>query len=98
MGSHTPTRGLPALFRSAIDWLRAGYADEAPRRGHSPLIALNGPKALSNKQTREIADGLPPRADRIDVEVAITETTDRLPTPAEVRAVLSRRTAAGRHD
>jgi Protein of unknown function (DUF3349) len=70
-----------------IDWLRAGYAEEAPRHGHSPLIALNGPMSLTNKQTREIAHGLPPRADRTEVEVAITKTTDRLPTDAQVRTV-----------
>jgi hypothetical protein len=80
-------RRTSAVLSSLIDWLRAGYADEAPRHGHSSLIALNGPTSLTDKQTREIADGLAPRADRIEVEVAITKTTDRLPTDAQVRTV-----------
>jgi Protein of unknown function (DUF3349) len=86
-GSHGRPDRIRSRFQSLINWLRAGYADEAPRQGHSPLIALNGPTSLSDKQTREIADGLAPRADRIDVEVAITKTTDRLPTDAQVRTV-----------
>jgi hypothetical protein len=83
----TGRRRVSVAFWSVIDWLRAGYTEEAPRQGHSPLIALNGPPSLSDKQTREIADGLAPRADRIDVEVAIIKATDRLPTDAQVHRV-----------
>jgi hypothetical protein len=35
---------------SIINWLRAGYPDDAPRTGYSPLLALNGPISLSDKQ------------------------------------------------
>jgi hypothetical protein len=34
------------MFRSIIDWFRAGYPDEAPSTGYSPLLALNGPIGL----------------------------------------------------
>ncbi|HEX9175963.1 MAG TPA: DUF3349 domain-containing protein, partial [Mycobacterium sp.] len=43
-----------STFQSVIDWLRAGYPDEGPRTGHSPLLALNGPIALSPRQTEQI--------------------------------------------
>jgi hypothetical protein len=71
-----------------IPWLRAGYADEAPRTGYSPLIALNGPIALSDRETHEIAAefdaGL---CDRTDIAVAITRVTGRLPSPSQVQKV-----------
>ncbi|MDT5280207.1 MAG: hypothetical protein QOJ20_1402, partial [Mycobacterium sp.] len=46
---------MRTAFWSVIAWLRAGYAYEAPRTGYSPLIALNGPIALSDRETHEIA-------------------------------------------
>jgi Protein of unknown function (DUF3349) len=77
-----------AAFWSMIAWLRAGYADEAPRTGYSPLIALNGPIALSDRETREIktalVDGL---CDTTDIAVAITRVTGRLPNPSQVHKV-----------
>jgi hypothetical protein len=51
------------------------------------LIALNGPKSLSDKQTREITDRLAPGAHRTDIEVAILKTTDHLPTASQIRTV-----------
>jgi hypothetical protein len=45
-------------FTSVIDWLRAGYPDEAPRTGHSPLLALNGPLALTPAHKDRIANDL----------------------------------------
>ena len=54
------------VFRSIIEWFRAGYPDEAPRTGHSPLLALNGPIALTPGQTAQIVSdwvtGLPTRS------------------------------------
>jgi hypothetical protein len=38
------------MFRSIIDWLRAGYPDEAPSTGYSPLPALNAPVGLSRQR------------------------------------------------
>ena len=92
-----PLRTLPSL----IDWLRAGYPDEAPRTGYSPLIALNGPIALSQKQTQEVVDelGADP-SDRTEVGVAITKATGRLPNASQVRGSskpsVPRRTVANR--
>ena len=31
-----------STFGSIINWLRAGYPDDAPHIGYSPLLALNG--------------------------------------------------------
>ena len=77
-----------STFRSIIDWLRAGYPDEGPRTGHSPLLALTGPIALSPRQTDQIVNelGAGP-TDSVDIKVAITKTTDRLPTETQIRKV-----------
>ena len=77
-----------STFRSIIDWLRAGYADEGPRTGHSPLLALNGPIALSPRQTEQMVNelGAGPM-DSVDIKVAITKATDRLPTETQIRKV-----------
>jgi hypothetical protein len=37
-----------------INWLPAGYPDDAPGTGYPPLIALNGPMALSEIQVRHV--------------------------------------------
>ena len=75
-------------FNAVIDWLRAGYPDEAPRTGHSPLLALNGPLALTAAQKYRIAKNLVGQpVDTTTIDVAITKVTNRLPTPAQTRAV-----------
>lgn len=77
-------RGLLAT----VDWLRGGYPDEAPTQGHSYLMALNGPIALSPRQTAQIVDELDGRpSDPLDVDVAITKATGRLPTPRQTSKV-----------
>jgi hypothetical protein len=82
--------------RSIIDWLRAGYPDEAPRIGYSPLIALHGPTALSRKQIRQVLDCLATGVyDKTDIEVAITGATGRLPTPPQLRQVVTALTSRG---
>jgi Protein of unknown function (DUF3349) len=85
-----------APVRSLIDWLRAGYPDEAPRTGYSPLLALNGPIALSRKQIRQVLDRLATGIyDKTDIEVAITGATGRLPTPPQLRQVVAALTSRG---
>lgn len=89
-----PTRGTAAprricgAFRSVIGWLRSGYPEEAPPSGYSPLLALNGPMRLTPRQTQHIVDQLVGGpTDITDIGVAITKATDRLPTPAQTRAI-----------
>ncbi|MGO9511006.1 MAG: DUF3349 domain-containing protein [Mycobacterium sp.] len=87
VGPAEPTR-ISADFRSVIRWLRSGYPVEAPPTGYSPLLALNGPMALNQRQTQHIVDQLADApADTTDIEVAITKITDRLPTQCQTRAV-----------
>ena len=43
------------ILTATADWLRAGYPEGAPRTGHSPLLALNGPLCLSPTQKYRIA-------------------------------------------
>jgi hypothetical protein len=86
-GTAVATR-ISGALRSAIDWLRAGYPDEAPPPGYSPLLALNGPLALTPRQTQHIVDeiaGAP--ADTTDIAVAITKTANRLPSQTQIHAV-----------
>lgn len=35
------------LFWAFVNWLRKGYADDAPATGHCSLIALHGPISIS---------------------------------------------------
>ena len=77
------------ILTATADWLRAGYPEGAPRTGHSPLLALNGPLCLSPTQKYRIAkdlEGLP--RDIGTIEVAITKATDRLPTPIQTREIV----------
>lgn len=75
-------------IRSFIEWLRAGYPDEAPGTGYSPLLALNGPIALSARQTAQIVAELGEgRTGPVDIGTAITKVTNQLPTPAQTRSV-----------
>lgn len=76
------------LFTAIIDGLRAGYPDQAPHAGHSPLLALNGPLALTSAQKARVVqalEGLP--TDDTSIEVAITKATNRLPTPSQISAI-----------
>ncbi len=80
---------LVAVCRSIIGWVRAGYPDDAPRTGYSPLVALTGPIALTPRQTGHVLAQLHGHpTDTADIEVAITKTTDRLPTNYQVRTVV----------
>lgn len=75
-------------IRRLIDWLRAGYPEDAPRTGHSPLLALNGPMALTMREIRSVVSELDnDPASATDIGVAITKATHRLPNQGQVRAV-----------
>ncbi len=86
--SPTARARIGRVFRSIIEWLRAGYPDEAPRTGHSPLLALNGPIALTPGQTAQIVADLGEKpTGPNDIGVAITKVTNQLPTPTQTRTV-----------
>jgi Protein of unknown function (DUF3349) len=78
---------LVSAVQSVLGWLRAGYPDDAPRTGHSPLLALNGPLALTPHQTEHVIAELDGGTDTSDIEVAITKATDRLPTKTQIHAI-----------
>ncbi|MFY9919254.1 MAG: DUF3349 domain-containing protein, partial [Mycobacterium sp.] len=80
--------GVRKLLRSTVDWLRAGYPDEAPNTGYSPLIALDGPAPLTPKQKRRtLGEVAQDAASATEISIAITKVTDRLPTPAQTSAI-----------
>jgi hypothetical protein len=85
-----PTTGVRRTLHSAVEWLRAGYPDAAPRTGHCALIALHGPQSLSNHQINEVIDHLaahPGTPTDIDIQTAITTVTDKLPNPSQVTQI-----------
>ena len=85
---HAVLKRVSGAFTAVIDWLRAGYPEEAPRTGHSPLLALYGPLALTPAQQRRIVKDLEEQpTDTTDIEVAITKVTNRLATPTQTRAI-----------
>lgn len=77
---------------AAAEWVRAGYDQDAPQLGFSPLIALNGPVSLTGKQLDQVVTNLRScgntHPDPVDVRVAICTVTGKLPSPSQVAAVL----------
>lgn len=77
---------------AAAAWVRAGYDQDAPRLGFSPLIALNGPVSLTGGQLDQVVKNLRTCGNTdpgpVDVRVAICTVTGRLPSPSQVAAVL----------
>lgn len=73
---------------AVLGWLRAGYP-ETSRTGHSPLLALHGPLALTQKQKDCVTAQLDDMsADITVIQVAITKATHRLPTPSQTREIV----------
>lgn len=83
----TPPRRVAVGLRAVVDWLRAGYSADAPREGHCALIALAGPVSLSDSEIDRAMAESPPRADDVDIQMAITKVTDHLPTRGQVQQV-----------
>ncbi|KAB2581525.1 hypothetical protein BS297_30460 [Rhodococcus erythropolis] len=79
---------IPAVLTAFVHWLRSGYPDDAPRYGHSPLLALMDQR-LSPEQLSEIVIALDgkPVSEAIDIQVAITAATGRMPSPADLSTV-----------
>src|SRR6476660_248173 len=76
------------LLGAIIEWLRAGYPDDAPSTGSSPLLALNGPLSLSARQTAQIVAKLGEEpTDSIQIEVTISFVTDPPTTETQTRTV-----------
>ncbi|MDZ7917234.1 MAG: DUF3349 domain-containing protein [Rhodococcus sp. (in: high G+C Gram-positive bacteria)] len=85
-GSSCPSTAVTAF----VHWLRSGYPDDAPRYGHSSLLAL-ADQRLSPEQLGEIVIALAgyPVVEAIDIHVAITAVAGRMPSPADLIAVCS---------
>jgi hypothetical protein len=85
-----PLIRMRGTLLKTIEWLRAGYPDNAPRTGYSPLIALQGPASLTDHQIRRITNAVtdhPGDPTKTDIEATILEVTDRLPHPGQVAQV-----------
>jgi hypothetical protein len=77
-----------------VRFFRAGYAAGAPLRGYASLLAML-PRRLSDDEVAAIAAQLPVRGtasvDGIDIGVAITRITNKLPAPDDVERVTHQR-------
>jgi Protein of unknown function (DUF3349) len=83
-----PLKWVQRTGRSMIEWVRAGYPEDAPKTGYNPVIALTGPMSLTRRQTQQVVDGLRGHpTDPVSIDVAITEVTGQLPNPTQTRAV-----------
>ena len=84
------------FLTSIVNWLRAGYPEGVPATDYFPLLALLS-RRLSNDEVAVVARELLQRDgfDDIDIRVAITQVTDRLPSPEEVERVRQRLAVAG---
>ncbi len=74
----------------AVDWIRAGYPDAAPRTGHCALVALYGPQSLTGHEISRVIEALgatPDAATDTDVQTTIVKVTDRLPNPSQIAQV-----------
>lgn len=86
---HVVLKQISSALTAAVDWLRGGYCDEAPCTGYSPLLALNGPPTLTSAQIDRIVRDLKYQpVNTTTIGIAITKTTNHLPTPTQTSAVL----------
>ncbi len=94
-------KAVACLLTAIIEWLRAGYPDCIPSTGYMPALALLS-RRLGTKEVNLVALELMRRGDfdHIDIAVAITQTTDELPTPEDIERVRQRLAAqaAPSHD
>ena len=84
------TRFLTAI----LDWLREGYPDGIPPTDHLPVLALLS-RRLTSDEVKLVAQELMQRGDfdHIDIGVAITQITDEMPNPEDIKRM--RATAGG---
>ncbi|BBU24374.1 DUF3349 domain-containing protein [Mycobacterium xenopi] len=84
------------FLSSIVAWLRAGYPDGIPPTDYFPVLALLS-RRLTNDEVKAVASELMQRGDfdQIDIGVAITQFTDRLPAPEDIERVRARLAAKG---
>ncbi|WP_328406757.1 DUF3349 domain-containing protein [Nocardia sp. NBC_00403] len=84
---------MPPFLHAIIDWLRAGYPDGVPESDYIPLLALLR-RRLSDDEVRQIAAELAATgdlsADKTDIQVMITKTTNEMPSETDAARVRSR--------
>lgn len=93
-----------SLFRSILDWLRAGYPEGVPGSDRVPLLALLKETPLSEEQIKEVmreltAPDSPALEDGVidvdEIEQFIRDVTRQGAGPQEIRRVAAKLAAAG---
>jgi hypothetical protein len=84
------------FLSSIVAWLRAGYPEGIPPTDYFPLLALLS-RRLTDDEVKDVAQELMQRGDfdQVDIGVAITQLTDRLPAPEDIERVRARLAAKG---
>jgi hypothetical protein len=84
------------FLNSVISWLRAGYPEGIPPTDTFPVLALLT-RRLSNDEVMVVAHELTQRGDfdDVDIGVAISKLTDKLPSEEDVERVRTRLAAHG---
>lgn len=93
-----------SLFRSILDWLRAGYPEGVPGSDRVPLLALLKETPLSEQQLKEVVRQLTApdspvlddgAIDTDEIEAFISDVTQRDAAPEDIRRVAAILAAAG---
>ncbi len=84
------------FLSSVVSWLRAGYPEGIPPTDTFPVLALLT-RRLSNDEVVIVARELTQRGDfdDVDIGVAISKLTDKLPSEEDVERVRTRLAAHG---
>lgn len=92
------------LFRSVIDWLRAGYPAGVPGPDRVPLLALLRDTPLTEEQVREVVREITAHEDEVledgnvshdEIEKFIEGVTDHEGGPENIKRVADVLAAAG---
>ena len=89
---------IPHVLAKIVAFLRAGYPKGVPRTGYLPLLALL-PRRLSEDEVVAVASELAASGmmpiEGTDIRVAITKTTDELPSETDIDRVKRQLEASG---
>ncbi|MBO0883595.1 MAG: DUF3349 domain-containing protein [Mycobacterium sp.] len=84
------------FLNSIVAWLHAGYPDGIPPTDYFPVLELLS-RRLTNDEVAAVARELMRRGhfDQMDIGVMITQITNELPSPEDVKRVRERLAAKG---
>jgi hypothetical protein len=87
---------MNGFLAKIVAWLNAGYPEGVPGPDRVPLLALLK-RRLSEDEVKTVVQGLIDQGefDHVDIGVLITQITDELPSPDDVKRVRERLATKG---